>query len=50
MPSMTDGKPTYPPEWDKEPDDFNEFEDAEFDEFNQADTARCIRSDLEGEE
>ena len=50
MPSMTDGKPTYPPEWDQEPDDFNVFTGDEFDEFNRADTARGVRDDLEREE
>ena len=47
MPSMTDGRPTYPPEWDKEPDD---FEDEYYDKDNLSDNTRAIREELEKEE
>jgi len=46
MPSMTDGRPTYPPEWDKELDD---AEDGFYDPDNLADIDRDIREELERE-
>ena len=47
MPSMTDGKPTYPPWWDDEPDDIG---DESYDKDNLSDNTRAIHEELEAEE